>query len=433
MRDALLFLIIGCILPFIPKRPAIGAMAFTWISLMNPHRLTYGAAFEFPWAALLGGLTLVCLLAHAKETKLPRTGLVVTLILFMAWMTITTPFAFEQELAWAEWNRVMKTLFFTLVTMAALNSVKDTKQFMLVVTLSLAFYGLKGGIFTLMSGGTSRVIGPPDTYIGDNNDLALALLTITPLIWYLHLQAKRPMLRWALALLALLNMVAVVGSYSRGALLGSGAMLVFLWLKSRNKVRTGVVVLLLVPLVLTMMPQQWFARMDSIGEYQADGSAMGRVNAWHFAMNVATQNPLGGGFKTFTPRMFQLYAPNPTDVHAPHSLYFQVLGEHGFVGLLLFVTFLILAWRTGSRVQRFCKGKPELQWGADLASMCQVSLIGYCTGGAFLTLAYADLLYDVVIILVLLEKILILQSAQPVRTTVPLAAPRPRSAESEPA
>jgi probable O-glycosylation ligase (exosortase A-associated) len=433
MRDALLFLIVACILPFIPKRPAVGAMAFTWISLMNPHRLTYGAAFEFPWAALLGGLTLVCLLAHAKETKLPRTGLVVTLVLFMAWMTITTPFAFEQDLAWAEWNRVMKTLFFSLVTMAALNSVKDTKQFMLVVTLSLAFYGLKGGIFTLLSGGSSRVIGPPDTYIGDNNDLALALLTITPLIWYLHLQARRPMLRWSLAVLALLNMVAVVGSYSRGALLGSGAMLVFLWLKSRNKVRTGVIVLLLVPLVLTMMPQQWFARMDSIGEYQADGSAMGRVNAWHFAMNVATQNPLGGGFKTFTPRMFQLYAPNPTDVHAPHSLYFQVLGEHGFVGLLLFVTFLILAWRTGSRVQRFCKGKSELQWATDLASMCQVSLIGYCTGGAFLTLAYADLLYDVVIILVLLEKVLILQSAQPVRTTVPLAAPKPRAAESEPA
>jgi probable O-glycosylation ligase (exosortase A-associated) len=345
----------------------------------------------------------------------------------MLWMTITTPFAFEQERAWGEWNRVMKTLFFALVSIAALNNVKDTRLFALVVTLSLGFYGFKGGLFTLLSGGSSRVMGPPGTYIGDNNDLALALLTTVPLVWYLHLQETRRWLRWGWAILALLTMTAVLGSYSRGALLGFGAMLVMLWLKSRKKLLTGTVVVLLVPLVFLLMPEQWFGRMQSIGEYKADGSAMGRVNAWHFALNVATDNFMGGGFLTFTPRMFRMYAPVPTDVHAPHSLYFQVLGEHGFVGLALFLTFLFLSWRTGKRVLHFCKDKPELKWAADLAAMCQVSLIGYCVGGAFLTLAYADLLYDVVIILVLLEKVLILQKPEPARIAAPAVAERPHA------
>jgi len=430
MRDVIIFLVISALVVCIPKRPAIGVMTFTWLSLMNPHRLAYGFAFSFPWVAIVGGVTLISLFARPGQFKLPKNALTITLMLFMLWMTITTPFAFEQERAWGEWNRVMKTLFFALVSIAALNNVKDTRLFALVVTLSLGFYGFKGGLFTLLSGGSSRVMGPPGTYIGDNNDLALALLTIVPLVWYLHLQETRRWLRWGWAFLALLTMTAVLGSYSRGALLGFGAMLVMLWLKSRKKVLTGTVVLLLVPLVFMLMPEQWFGRMQSIGEYKADGSAMGRVNAWHFAWNVATENFMGGGFLTFTPRMFRIYAPEPTNVHAPHSIYFQVLGEHGFVGLLLFLAFLFFAWRTGSRVLRFCKDKPELKWASDLAAMCQVSLVGYCAGGAFLTLAYADLLYDVVIILVLLEKVLVTKAAVPLRQPAPAAAPNPPVLES---
>jgi probable O-glycosylation ligase (exosortase A-associated) len=437
MRDALVFLVIFSILPFVFKRPAIGVMAFTWLSLMNPHRLTYGAAYSFPFAALVGGVTLVALALRPGPKKLPITPLTVTLMLFMAWMSLTTLFAFEPVRAGGEWSRVMKTLFFVLVSMAALNTEKDTRLFALVVTLSLGFYGFKGGVFTLLSGGANRVMGPSDTYITDNNDLALALLTTVPLIWYQHLQAKQRLLRWGLAALALLTMTSVLGSYSRGALLGSGAMLVLLWLKSRNKLRTGMVVLLLVPLVFLLMPEEWFGRMHSIDNYKEDASALGRLNSWRFAINVALDNIMGGGYLTFTPKVFALYAPDPLNIHAPHSIYFQVLGEHGFVGLALFLAFLVLGWRTGSRIIRHCKDKPELKWASDLAAMCQVSLCGYAVGGAFLSLAYFDLLYNIVIIVVLLEKLYILKLAAPAASKdaapLPSPAPVPAAAHRRPA
>jgi probable O-glycosylation ligase (exosortase A-associated) len=347
------------------------------------------------------------------------TPLVVVLILFMSWMTLTGFSAFEPVNAWTEWNRVFKTILMVLVTMAVINRVEDIKYLAVVVALSLGFYGFKGGLFTIMTGGHSRVLGPVDTYIGDNNDLALALVMTTPLIWYLVSLAHKKWLRYGAIALTVLTLAAAAGSYSRGALLAGGAMLSFLWLKSPNKGRTGVVLLLALPLLYLLMPEAWFSRMDSIGDYKQDDSAMGRINSWNMAFNIASHNLMGGGYRCFTPAVFRIWAPQPLNVHAPHSIYFQVLGEHGFIGLALFLLFLFLSWRTGSRVLKFCKGKPELQWASGLAAMCQVSLVGYIVGGAFLTLAYYDLLYDIVAILFVLEKVLILI---PAKSKVPKAA-----------
>ncbi len=152
------------------------------------------------------------------------------------------------------------------------------------------------------------------------------------------------------------------------------------------------------------MPEQWFARMNSIDDYQQDISALGRLNAWQFALKVAAQHPLGGGFNVFTRQMFYQYAPEPLNYHAAHSIYFQVLGEHGYIGLALFLALMVCAWRSGSRLQSACRGLPELAWAADLAAMIQVSLVGFAVGGAFLSLAYYDYYYFLIAALVLVEK-----------------------------
>ena len=422
MRDYFLFAVLFATLPFIFKRPAYGAMVFAWISLMNPNRLAYSAAYDFPFAAIVAIATLISMLMSSEPKKLPITPLTVTLMLFMAWMTITCFSAVEPERAWTEWSRVSKTIFMVLISMALLHTEKDTKLFVWVVGLSLAVFGIKGGIFTLMSGGNYMVIGPSDSYIADNNHLALALLTVVPLIWYLQTLARNRWLRYGLIATTALCIVSAAGSYSRGALIAGAAMLIFLWIKSANKLRTGLVLLLIIPVILSVMPEQWFARMDTINEYKSDSSAKGRINAWHFAFNLASDRPLGGGFTPFTTRMFQVYAPNPLDVHAPHSIYFQVLGEHGFFGLLLFLVFFWLAWRTGTRILRFTRGKVELQWANNLAAMCQVSLLGFAIGGSFLALAYYDLIYDIVTLLVALERLL-MSTAQTPAAALPLLHP----------
>ncbi len=413
MRDIALFVFVFSLLPFVFKRPFIGVLMFTWMSLMNPHRLTYGAAFDFPFAAVIVVVTLLSLLASKQEKKFPVTPAVVVLLLFVAWMNLTTLAAMEPVRAWTEWNRVMKTMFLLMVILIAVNTKEEIQALAWTIGLSLGFWGLKGGIFTLTSGGGSNVYGPDGSYIADNNALALALVTALPIIWYTQLTVKYKIMRYGLIALAVLVVFSAVGSYSRGALLGGGCMLVFLWLKSRQKIRTGLILLLIVPLIYMVMPDKWFDRMNTIDDYKQDSSAQGRINAWMFATNIAKDNLMGGGFDCFTHKLFAVYAPDPLNHHAAHSIYFQVLGEHGFVGLFLFLLFMFLAWRSGSRLIKRCKGREDLKWASDLAAMCQVSIIGYAVGGAFLTLAYYDLFYDIVGLLILLEKLLLSKKLQP--------------------
>jgi putative inorganic carbon (HCO3(-)) transporter len=409
VRDILIFAIIFGAIPFIFKRPALGVMLFAWVSLMNPHRLAYGAAFDFPFAALIAIVTLASVLLNKHPKNFPRTPVTIVLLAFCAWMTFTSFFALEPDLVWREWNRVIKTLFMVFVSMMVLNSERDIKQFVWIVALSLGIYGLKGGLFVLASGGSYRVYGPSGSYIEENNGMALALVSTLPLLWYLRNQAKSKLLSLAMLAVTIFTAISAVGSYSRGALLGGGAMLSFLWLKSKNKLGTGLAVIAMVAIVALIMPPQWFDRMHTIDDYQQDDSALGRINAWYFAVNVATHNFLGGGFNVFTPRQFFVYAPDPLGYHVAHSIFFQVLGDHGFIGLAMFVILMFFVWRTGTRVIKFCNNAPELKWASDLAKMTQVCVIGYAVSGAFLSLAYFDLYYNFIVILVILEKFLILR------------------------
>jgi probable O-glycosylation ligase (exosortase A-associated) len=406
VRDAFIFLIVFGSLPLIFKRPAVGAMVYAWISLMNPHRLTYGAAYDFPFAAIIAVATLGSLLATKQRKDMPVNSFTVMLLVFTVWTTLTSFFALEPNFVWPEWNRVMKTFGMLFLTMMAVRTERDIKQLVWVIALSLGFYGFKGGVFTVTSGGSSHVFGPEQSYITDNNALALALITVLPMIWYLQQQATKRYMRLGLQVLAATTLIAAAGSYSRGALLAGGAMLAFLWLKSRTKVRTGLALLLIAPLVYLIMPPEWFGRMETIDDYHADASAMGRINAWHFAANVAESNIMGGGFHVFSPRMFVVYAPEPYNHHAAHSIYFQVLGEHGFIGLAIFLIMMVCAWRNGSRIIKMCKNRPEWRWASDLAAMGHVSMIGFAVGGAFLTLAYYDLIYYIVGTLAVLERLL---------------------------
>jgi probable O-glycosylation ligase (exosortase A-associated) len=408
MRDAILFLAFAAIIPFIFKRPIVGALAYAVVSLMNPHRLTYGPAFSFPFAMLLCVITLASMLVSKEKKKFPVTAPVVILTIFCVWMTITAMFALEPGLVWDEWTRVMKTMLMVMVTLMAVRTASDVKVLALTVALSLGFWGFKGGIFTILSGGHSGMLGPSGTHIGDNNTLALALVTTVPLLVFLVSQVQTKWLKRGAVALTVLTAVAALGSYSRGALLGATAMSGFLWLKSNSKAKTGIVILLVAPLIYMSMPEQWTSRMHSIDNYQEDASAMGRINSWQFAINIANHFPMGGGYMVFTPHMFQSYAPHPESFHVAHSIYFQVLAEHGYFGLLLFLLLFLVTWRTASRINKHCRDKPELGWAANLARMCQVSIIGYLVAGAFLSLAYYDLIYYIIAIVVALEKVLIL-------------------------
>jgi probable O-glycosylation ligase (exosortase A-associated) len=181
---------------------------------------------------------------------------------------------------------------------------------------------------------------------------------------------------------------------------------VFLWLKSKQKLNMSLLVIPVIPLVFLFMPQAWHDRMSTIAEYQLDSSVMGRFNAWEYSFNVANSRITGAGFESWSFETFSRWAPDPNRVHAAHSIYFSMLADHGWIGLLLFLGVFIAGWRTASGLIRAVEASDntqEYQWIASLLRMIQVSLVAYASGGAFLSLAYFDLPWHLLAIIVLLR------------------------------
>lgn len=420
MRDVIILLIVLGVLPMVLARPHIGIYLWSWISYMNPHRLAWGFASTFPFAFLTAIATLIGFLFSKEPKRLPWTREATLLTIFVVWMFITTLTAFNSDSAWDHWNKIWKIQMMTLVTLTLMLKKERIEGLIWVMAGSLAFYGVKGGIFTILTGGNYRVWGPPGTFIGGNNEIALALVMVIPLLRYLQITVTKRWQSVGLGLTMILCMISIIGTYSRGAFLALAAMGLLLVWKSRKRASLLLALTIVLPLAALIVPAKWTERMQTIETYEEDASVQGRFNSWIFAFNLAKDHPLvGGGFEAFTPKLFEMYAPDPEDVHDAHSIYFEVLGEQGFVGLGLFLLLGWFTWRSCVWIAKQAKDDPDTQWMADLARMLQVSIVGYAVGGTFLGLAYFDFYYHLIAVVILLKVLLQDHLKQRAAMTVP--------------
>jgi probable O-glycosylation ligase (exosortase A-associated) len=403
MRDIALTVVILGLLPFVLRRPHWGVLLWACIGIASPHRLTFGFANDLPWAAIVGTTTLIGILLCREPKRLPLAAPVVALLLFLGWTTVTSMFSLFPGDAWDAWQDLLKTQLFVLVTLLMMQTRERIKALVWVIALALGLYGVKGGLYTLAQGGGGMVIGPQNSYIEGNTEIALALTMTIPLMYWLKRNTEGRWIRRALVAGMLLTTIAILGSYSRGGLVAIAAMTAFFWLQSRSKFGVTVFLVLLVPALLAIMPGGWFDRMRTIQTYNKDESARGRIAAWNFAKDLAADRPMvGGGFRVFQPEAYFRWAKQrPTEMFDAHSIWFEVLGHHGYFGLGLFVLMWGLCWRTAIRIRRLTEGHTELCWAADLARLTLVSLVGYWVGGSFLGLAYWDLPYVLMALLVL--------------------------------
>lgn len=422
LRDIGLFIVLIGSVPIILWRPWIGVLMWYWIGLMNPHRLTWGFMYDIP-AAMLVGVTTLGALAIARDRRMPPfTRETALLLLMMAWFTLTTMNAWVPSMAWAYWAQAMKVLGFTLLTTMLVHGRLRTEWLLLVITGSLAFYGVKGGLFTLLTGGQYQILGPAQSFISGNTSLGLAMLMVMPLLLVLARRARagdlaglpdRSWLRlagWGGYGAFWLTGLSTVFTYSRGALVGLSSIVPFVFLKMRYKPLLVVLIIMGGTTVLTLVPDKLVDRAETIQNYQEDRSAMQRIQAWGVNLNIALENPLGGGFNLvyIDDGTWLSYANFIGDwdnqARVAHSNYFQVLGHHGFVGLALYVGLLLSVLLTLFRVAVQGKRHRETQWIADYAWGLGVGTIAYSVAGAFLNLAYFTLFYAFVAATIVLRR-----------------------------
>jgi probable O-glycosylation ligase (exosortase A-associated) len=358
---------------------------------MAPQRQVSGFLGGQPVNSIIAGATLLGWVVSTERKSWSSDLTPWLLLIFVVWFSFNSIFATDQLRSWQYWNLIIRIFIFTFLVLFIINTKVRIHALVWALVVSVGYYGVKGGVFTLANGGSYTAIGPPDTMITDNNQLGLAVVMLLPLVVYLRAHTRMPLIQTGLAAALGFMILMVLGTKSRGAAISLAVTLGYFLLRSKNRIIYAVAAVFLVGAALSFMPASYFERLDTINNLDADGSFQGRVTAWRVAILVAIDRfPFGAGF--YAPQVasiYNSYFPGERP-HAAHSIYFQVLGEHGFIGLAIYILILLYAIYNTFVIMWQCRGKPELLWAYDLANMTQVCLVGFYVGGAALSLAYYD-------------------------------------------
>src|ERR1051325_9822647 len=235
MRDIWLVAWVALGIGFTFRFPFVGVLLWEWFSLMSPHQDTFGFSQLLPLNLIIA-LATIASWAFAKEPKqIPRHSIFVLLALLLLWMTFNSFFAFNPRWSWPIWDRTWRIVIFGFVVAVMATNRTRIEAIIWVAVISLLYYGVKGGIFTVVTGGVYKVFGPENTIIGDNNQLALALLMTLPLVEYLRSSVANKTFSKVLAACMVCTAIAIIGSYSRGAYIAMAAIAILALFKAQRK------------------------------------------------------------------------------------------------------------------------------------------------------------------------------------------------------
>jgi putative inorganic carbon (HCO3(-)) transporter len=381
--------------------PFAGVLLWAWISFMSPHREAFGLAYDFPFNFYVAAVTLVAWIVSQEPKRLPNQALPILFVAFAILISVTTYFALDYNFSYERWDKHIRTMVLVLVVMAMANSRLRIQAFLWMMAISIGYYAAKGGGYTLTGGG-GRIFGPAESLIADNNDLALAIIMTIPILNYLRITSVNPIVKLACLMVTLLSVAAVVGTGSRGGFIGLVVVAVCFIVFARPKFGAFLIPIALAAGVWAYAPQSWWARIGTISEFSTDESAGNRFAAWRTSVAVALDRPLvGGGFSAIeTDKVDFRY--NKADwrankaqqeksrTRAAHSIWFQVLGDHGFLGLAIFIGIIAAAFFNLLRTIALTRDRPELDWARVLARGLLVTFLGYLAAGTFLSMAYYD-------------------------------------------
>jgi len=402
MRDYLLIFLILANVPIGLVQPYYGMLVYTWISLMYPHLFTWSFGRTFPVAKLMAVSVIAgTIIRGAVKSAALRQRENVLMMLLGCTFTVSTIFAIYPANAWDRWLDVIKLVVMGLLTSMLLTDQRRMRYFFIVVALSLGFYGLKGGLFALTTGGEAVVNGPEPSIIAGSNNLGLALNMCLPFFWFLAYE-ERGFLRILLYATFFLSIPSIMFTYSRASALALAVVLVAIFLKGRNRALLLASTLVAAIAAIPLIPQEFWDRQSTTLTYESDRSAMSRIDNWKFCWALAQDRPFtGGGFDYNTRDTFRKYAPEflyayDNRTWDTHSIYLAMLATHGFPGLLVFLAMIASCFVSCAQMRLAVRDRPDLDWVRTYCYILEVSFLALLVNGAFVNMEYFDLVYDLV-------------------------------------
>lgn len=420
MRD---LVALGAMFFFIPMafmNPFSAYLLWGWGGLIALNFYLFGFMSGLPYVFIFALITLALVVfrkdAIRQAFEPNRTA--VLMILFVIHGLVSASLAYPGlERNWELWGNVAKTVLFCLLMPMLANDRFRIHAIVVMMALALSFHGVLDGLKFIASAGAHNAQSNPK--FGDNNHLSLILVMALPILYYLQHYAASRVARWAFMGALVLTLLAVMATNSRAGLLGLLVVGVALVLTTRRR-WSGLASVALAAVLLTQVaPEDWTERMQTIQSADEDASFMGRVTAWKVSSAIAMEHPFaGGGFRALqSVPVWDQFKSEPgllgfvdTPVLnrsgvAAHSIWFEVMGDLGFVGLFLFVALLVNAFFTRRQVWKLVRANgAEQRWAGDLADMIGISLLAFVVTGSSLSAAYFELPYVCMMVLEVLKQ-----------------------------
>lgn len=404
LHQALFLLLYLGLLPALPFFPFIGVLLYHWLDYLPPDQVYTLTLFPGYLSLITGGLTFLGWLMVEKKAW-PRPALIALLMAaLLLWINVTSLYALAPEAAAFKWDRTVKVIGFAILTAQMLSTRARMEAYVWTLVLSASYFAVPSAIKVLVSGGSGGigegevVVAADGSFFGDRVTLSVVFAMSLPFVLYLRQHATLLPSRWSAwtkpIMLGIAGslLIASVGTFARTAVFAGGVAVLLLALRSRRKVWAILLTAVVLLLLLAVAPENWFERMNTITDYHNDASAMARIAAWKWAWAMASHSPiLGGGFGVFTLDAGSI--PGRPGWEEAHNIFFEMMAEHGFVGLGFFCCLIAAMYWTCSVIQKRARANVDLLWAVDLARATQISLAAFIAGGMFVSIATSPFLY----------------------------------------
>lgn len=399
------------IIPLCLRNAFAAYLLWGWSGLIAVHTFAYGFMVSFPFVLVFAVLSLVLILIRMdpglQQLKLDGVGLL--FIWFGLHAIICATLAYPNLARnWEITIDLQKTLLFSLLMPMLVTDRLRLHAVVLMLALSAGYHGMLEGLKFIASGGGHLSQG--NVKLGDRNHFSVLVTMCLPFLLYLAWYSRIKLIRLAALGALLTNVLSVVATQSRGGLLSLVAVSLFLVLQSSRKALGILTMVVLGAIGLTLAPESFTERMETIQTANDDASFMGRVIAWKRASAIAVEHPIfGGGIRSVqNGEVYEKYrfsqgllgwvdTPQATYPAAAHSIYFEVLGDMGFVGLFLFLAIVFSPFVMNWRVWKLWREiGPSVTWARDLSFAISAGMVGYLTGGASISAAYFEMSYILV-------------------------------------
>lgn len=432
MRDLVFVAYVAAILLLAFNRPFIFTLVYAYIDICSPQRLSYFMLNSVPLSLIVFGLAVIGFLVSDDKHNVrisPRWALLVVLLIYCGY---TTTVAVEPVAALDKWSWVWKALVFAAFLPLTLTTRLRIEALVLTMVLCVSALIVTGAIKTLAGGGGYGVLV---LLIYDNSGLfegsiiSCVAITVIPLILWLakHGTIFKPDWRVRIYAAALIFscMLIPVGTQARTGLICVAVLGLLMLRFVRFRFAYLAAIALLGAASIPFLPASLTQRAETIKDYKQDESAYTRIAIWKWTWEFAKTHPMGGGFNSYLQNHIQYDIKQKKDPNNPyddyvvegetkqivdsgrafHSSYFEMLGEQGYPGLVIWLIIHVGGiWRMEmlSRLYRRRKLDGE-EWIAPLATALQNAHIVYLIGCLFVGIAFQPFVYMLVALQISLD------------------------------